>query len=156
MFAMKKPIDIKLTKEGFENLKKELARLQERRPGVVVRLSAAREQGDLSENAGYHAAKEELGKIDSRVNEIKLILRFGDVVEATNSEIVQVGSSLVAQSAGENFDFSIVGELEANPIAGKLSKSSPIGKALIGKRPGEEVEIETPSGKVTYKVVKIK
>ncbi len=153
---MKKPIDVKLTKEGFEKLQKELEELKAKRPGVVTRLTAAREQGDLSENAGYHAAKEELGYVDSRINEIKLLLRFGDVVESKGAEIVQIGNTVVVENGEGKNEFSLVGHLEADPTKGKLSEMSPIGAALIGKKVGETVQIDVPDGKITFKIVEIR
>lgn len=153
---MKKPIDVKLTKEGFEKLQRELEALKEKRPGVVTRLTAAREQGDLSENAGYHAAKEELGYVDSRINEIKFLLRFGEVVQSQGAETIQIGNSIVVESNGQKNEFSMVGNLEADPAQGKLSEVSPIGAALIGKKVGDSVQINIPDGTVTFKILEIK
>jgi transcription elongation factor GreA len=153
---MNKPVDIKLTQEGFENLKKEYQELLDKRPGVIERMSAAREQGDLSENAGFHAAKDALSYIDYRLRELKLLLRFADVIETKQTEVVAFGS-VVTIAAGENkMVYTIVGKLEANPARGKLSDVSPIGSVLLGKRVGETVEVEVPDGKVTYKIIGIK
>ncbi len=153
---VKKPIDVKLTKEGFEKLQKELEELKAKRPGVVTRLTAAREQGDLSENAGYHAAKDELGYVDSRINEIKLLLRFGDVVESKGAETVGIGNTVIVENGQGQNEFSLVGHFEADPTLGKLSEKSPIGAALIGKKVGEAVEIDVPDGKITFKIVEIR
>jgi transcription elongation factor GreA len=153
---MKKPIDVKLTKEGFEKLKADYESLLARRPGVVVRLSAAREQGDLSENAGYHAAKEELGNIDRRLREMKLIMRFADIIDSSSSDTVGLGSVVTVEQDGQMREFSIVGKLEADPISGKVSDISPIGSALMGKKEGDSVEVEIPDGKAVFKIVAIK
>lgn len=152
---MKKPIDVKLTPEGFKKLQDEQSALTEKRPVVLRRMVAAREQGDLSENAGYHAAKEELGYIDSRVKQVKLLIRFGEVVKAKNKDVISLGSKVRARVDGNEVNFFIVGELEADPIKSKLSNVSPIGKALLGKRLGDIVNVEIPDGKVTYTVVSI-
>jgi|SRR3990167_3271087 len=145
----------KFTKEGFENLKKELENLLARRPQVVINLTNAREQGDLSENAGYHAAKEELGQIDSRTKELKYLLRVAKVVEDTNAQIVSFGSKVVLEANGKSQQFQIVEELEADPANGKISTSSAVGSAVIGKKVGDKVEVKTPSGKTIYKIVEI-
>src|SRR3989344_720227 len=147
--------NLRFTKEGYENLKKELENLLTRRPQVVVNLTNAREQGDLSENAGYHAAKEELGQIDSRVKEIKYLLRVGKVVKSTNGQIVSFGSKVTLESNGESQQFQIVEELEADPLKGKISTGSPIGKALLGRSLREKFEVVTPAGKISFKIIKI-
>ena len=152
---MKKPIDIQLTKEGLQNFKKEQQVLIDKRPDVLARLIAAREQGDLSENAGYHAAKDELAYIDHRIRELKLLLRFADVIETNQTGVVAFGSVVTISDGQRNMVFTIVGKLEANPANGKLSDVSPIGKMLIGKKVGESVKVDIPDGNVTYKVINI-
>lgn len=145
----------RFTQEGFDKLKEELDAIQKRRPQVVINLSNAREQGDLSENAGYHAAKDELSQIDSRIKELKYLLRAGRVVESQNKEVVEFGCKVVVNSHGQEMEFTIVEEMEAEPLKGKISTSSPIGKALMGKKAGDIAEIEAPVGKVVYKIIKI-
>src|SRR3972149_11389495 len=140
------------TKEGFENLKKELKGLIDRRPIVVKHLTEAREQGDLSENAGYHAAKDELSHIDSRLRELKYLLRIGKVTQPDGQGMVSFGSKITVEVENSNRQFTIVEQLEADPAGGKISTSSPIGSALLGKKPGETVEIETPQGKTIFKI----
>jgi transcription elongation factor GreA len=152
---MKKPIDITLTPKGFEKIKKEKQDHLERRPGVVKRMSAAREQGDLSENAGYHAAKEELGRIDSRLRELDLIIRFADVVESEKQDGVSIGNKVTVKIGDGSMDYTVVGELEADPAKGRVSNVSPIGKALIGKKVGEKVEFDSPGGKTNIEIVNI-
>lgn len=143
------------TKEGFENLKKELQHLTNRRPIVVKHLAEAREQGDLSENAGYHAAKDELSHIDSRVREIKYLLRVGKVAQSDGQGIVSFGSKVTVETENSNMEFMIVEEFEADPKTGKISTSSPIGSALLGRKLGETVEIQTPEGKTSFKILEI-
>src|SRR3990167_3974630 len=143
------------TKEGFRALEEELDKLIKRRPQVVVNLTNAREQGDLSENAGYHAAKEELGQIDSRVKEIKYLLRVGKVVKSTNGQIVSFGSKVTLESNGESQQFQIVEELEADPLKGKISTNSAVCSTVIGKKVGDSVNVETPAGKTIYKIVEL-
>lgn len=153
---MKKPIELKLTHEGFENLKKELAALAQKRPGVLSRMVLARDQGDLSENAGYHAAKEELGRIDRRTRELKIMIRFADVVDSRSKSIVGFGSIVTVENGGDKMDFTIVNKLEADPMKGKVSDVSPIGSALVGKNVGDLVEIDIPDGKIEYRILSIR
>jgi len=153
---MPKTANFRFTKEGYENLKEELNRLIKRRPTVVVNLSNAREQGDLSENAGYHAARDELSQIDSRTRELKYLLRVGKVIDKENSETISFGSKVTVDVNGQKLEFQIVEELEADPKKGKISTSSPIGAALINRKVGEEISIEIPNGNVIYKILEIK
>lgn len=153
---MKKPIELKLTREGFDNLKKELDFLLERRPGVLTRMVAAREQGDLSENAGYHAAKEELGRIDRRTRELKIMIRFADVVDSHRAAIVDFGSVVTVEQDGQKSVFTIVSKLEADPVHGKVSDVSPIGSALLGAKVGDIVNVDIPDGKIAFKIIETK
>ena len=149
---------IQLTSIGFENLTNELKELENiKRPQVVDRLQKARAMGDLSENSEYSAAREELELIEGRIFEIKQILKNAEVVQTNNQKAsVQIGSSVVVEINGKKEKFEIVGEFEANPMEKKLSHNSPIGQALIGKKPGDWVEVEVPAGKIRYKIVEIK
>ncbi len=153
---MAKKQSFQFTKEGYENFKKALQELEVRRPQVVINLSNAREQGDLSENAGYHAAKDELSQIDHRLRELKYLLRVGKIVKSEEKGIVDFGSCVTLEKERLEVEFTIVEEMEADPAKGKISTSSPIGSALLGKKVGEIVEIETPEGKISYKISKIK
>lgn len=153
---MKKPIDVKFTKEGYAKLGEEYQQLTDKRPLVLARMVAAREQGDLSENAGYHASKEELGKIDGRLRWLKILMRFGEIVDSGGSGIVGIGSDVKVSRDKETYEFSIVGRMEADPAHDKLSEVSPIGKALLGKSVGDEAEVETPDGKIVYKILEVK
>ena len=153
---MKSPIDVKVTQEGFDKLKSELELLVERRPGVLARMVAAREQGDLSENAGYHAAKEELGRIDRRVRELKLMIRFANVITGVDKSTVSIGNIVAVDDGSGTREFKIVGKIEANPMEGKMSDESPIGAALLGKKTGETVSVDVPDGKVVYKILNIR
>ncbi len=147
-----------ITKEGFDNLKKELSELIEiKRPKAVERLSKARSMGDLSENSEYSAAKEELAFIEGRIQEIEDILKVAQVVENKNqNQKVAVGSTVVVENNSQKITFQIVGDFEADPLNKKLSCTSPIGQALIGKKTGDIVEVDVPAGKITYKILEIK
>ncbi len=146
-----------LTKEGFENLKKELTELTKvKRPYAVERLHKARSMGDLSENSEYTAAKEELAFVEGRIQEIEEILKRVEVVENHNgNNTVEVGTSVTVEVDGKKELFQIVGEFEADPLNKKLSHTSPIGQALVGKKVGDWIEVQVPAGKIKYKIVDI-
>ena len=147
-----------LTKTGYEAIKKEYEELVSvKRPQAVERLQKARSMGDLSENSEYSAAKEELAFVEGRVQEIEEILKTAEVVENHNgSTHIELGSSVTVQVDGKTELFQIVGEFEADPLNKKLSHTSPIGQALIGKTVGDLVEVDVPAGKIKYKIVDIK
>lgn len=153
---MKKVIDVQLSPAGYAKLKVEYEELAKGRPEAVVKLTTMREMGDLSENAGYHAAKERLNFIDRRMRELKILLRFSEVIEATDSDSVGFGSTVVLDDGENRREFTIVGGLEADPIKGMLSPSSPIGAAIMNKKVGDSIKIEVPDGQVTYKIIEIR
>jgi transcription elongation factor GreA len=153
---VKKPINLKLTPEGYQDLLDEQKTLTESRPGVLKSMVEAREQGDLSENAGYHAAKEKLGYIDSRLRSLKLMIRFAEVVKGENSKNVTFGNTVVIKNDLGLQTFTIVSAMEADPKDGKMSDRSPLGMALLGKKVGDKVEIEAPNGKLVFNIVDIK
>lgn len=147
-----------LTKEGMEKLNEELRTIKEKeRPETVERLALARMQGDLSENTEYAAARDALAFIDGRVEEIEEILKNAVLIEEKDGpkDSVGVGCKVTVRANGEERIYHIVGEWEADPSKKKVSPSSPLGQALIGRKPGEEVEFEAPAGKVIFTVVKI-
>jgi transcription elongation factor GreA len=148
---------VQITKKGFETLKTELHELKEvKRPKVVDRLSHARSQGDLSENSDYHNARDELDFLDGRISELEDVINNALIIKAKgNGGEVAVGTSVKLVANGKEHVFHIVGEWEADPAERKISHSSPLGQALIGRKPGDEVEVEAPAGKITYKILKI-
>jgi len=149
--------NIQLTKTGFEKLKQELEELKTKtKKEVLKRLNQARSMGDLSENSAYSSAKEELNLVEGRIAELEEILKNAKIVEEVQDKTtVQLGSSVVVEINGKKEKFEIVGEFEADPLNKKLSHTSPIGKALFGKKIGEWIEVEVPAGKIRYKVVEI-
>jgi transcription elongation factor GreA len=151
---------IYLTKEGLEELRKEHADLAKvKRPQTVQRLTDARNQGDLSENAEYVAAREELSFIDGRIDELEEILKQVVIITDTTSKSsgasVKLGSEVTVKIDGKSEIYRVVGEWEADPTQKKISHESPLGKALIGKKLGEKVEVEAPAGKIAYTIVSI-
>ena len=152
----KKPI--KITIEGRQALEKELKVLKdERQPHVIKRVATAREFGDLSENAEYHAAREDLAWIQGRIEEIEHILAQAEVVKANGDSTVSLGHQVVLLTQdGREQEFHIVGEWEADPMAQKISHESPLGQALVGKKVGEIAQFEAPAGTIAYTVKAIK
>jgi len=148
-----------LTQEGFEKLKKELAHLvNHERPALAERLRKAIQQGDLSENADYQIAKEQQGFLEGRIQEIEFLLKNAIIIDSTNGrkDIVEIGSRVTIQEEGFPPEtFQLVGVKEADPSNGRISHASPFGKALLERKVGDMVEIETPAGKTRVKILKI-
>lgn len=145
-----------MTKEGINELEKEKNELISRRSEIAEAIKTAREQGDLSENAEYHAAKDDQERTEARIAELEHILQNVDVISKPRSDNkVRLGSTVKLKSAKEEKLFQIVGTVEADPLNGKVSDESPIGVALIGKQVGDEVEIKTPveTNKFTIKSI---
>ncbi|OGG21200.1 transcription elongation factor GreA [Candidatus Gottesmanbacteria bacterium RIFCSPHIGHO2_02_FULL_40_13] len=148
---------ILLTKEGLEELKKEHENLLSlKRPGLVTRLAEARSQGDLAENSEYAAAKQDLAFVDGRIAELELIIHEAKVVVYHSKKAVDVGCQVTLNIGKKKEVYTIVGEWEADPMQKKISHSSPLGKALLGKRVGEAVEVQAPVGNIIYKIIHIK
>ena len=148
---------IEITKSGLEALKKELDELVNiKRPKVVDRLSNARLQGDLAENSDYHNAKDELEFLDGRISELEGVTRQAVVVTGNGSgDGVSLGTKVTLKMGGSEQIFHIVGEWEADPAEKKISHTSPLGQALLGKNKGDSVEVEAPAGKVVYEILSI-
>lgn len=146
----------KLTREGIEELKAEFEKLMAERPAVAEAIATAREFGDLRENAEYAAAKEKQAKNESRISEIDHILKHSEIIKTpkTNDK-VQVGNTVVLKGEKGSRTLTIVGSVEANPSEGKVSDESPIGKATLGKKLKDKVEIEMPAGVSVFTIEKI-
>lgn len=147
----------RLTQDGIDELKQELQALIDDRPKVAENIKIAREFGDLSENAEYQTARQVQEKNESRISEIEHILANVEVIEARNGDTkVQLGSTVKLENKdGKTKEFQVVGTVEADPLEGKISDESPIGRALLGKKEGDEVEIETPAETTVYRVAHI-
>ena len=149
-----------LTYEGLQKLESELHNLKVvKRKEVAQKIKDAREQGDLSENAEYDAAKDEQRDIEARIDEIEKILKNAEVVveEEVDLDKISVGCrvKILDMEYDEELDYKIVGSTEANSLKGKISNESPVGKALLGARIGEVVTVETQAGDLNYKVLEI-
>jgi len=145
-----------LTPEGLEKMKKELEYLEKvKRKEVSEKLKQTASQGDLSENAGYDAAKEEQGFVEGRIKELKEIIAQAEVIKKKESGNVQIGSFVVLDSEERKNKFQIVSPEEADILKAKLSFKSPLGEALLNKKKGDIVKIDTPGGLKEYKIIKI-
>ena len=149
-----------LTYAGLKALEDELENLRVvKRKEVAGKIKEAREQGDLSENAEYDAAKDEQRDIEARIDELEKILKNVEVVveEEGDLEKINVGCTILVHDDeyDEEIEFKIVGSTEANSLQGKISNESPVGQALIGKKVGDVVDVETPAGNIRYTVLKI-
>ena len=146
---------IRFTKEGFEALAKKRENLLHERKFAVDELKRARELGDLSENGLYKAARARLSSIDARVQRIKLQLNSAVIINNQHTNHVGIGNTVNVLEGKKERTYHMVGDMEADPINHKISLLSPIGKAISGKQAGDEVHISTPSGIVTYRIIKI-
>ena len=149
-----------LTYEGLKKLEDELENLKVvRRKEVSQKIKEAREQGDLSENAEYDAAKDEQRDIEARIEELEKILKNAEVGVEDEADLdkVSIGCSVKILDCefDEELEYKIVGSTEANSLKGKISNESPVGKALLGKQVGDTVTVETPAGEFSYKVLSI-
>ncbi len=146
-----------LTYEGLKKLEDELQNLKVvRRKEVAAKIKEAREQGDLSENAEYDAAKDEQRDIETRIEDIEKILKNAEVV-VVDLEKISIGCSvrILDCEFEEELEYKIVGSTEANSLKGKISNESPVGKALLGKKAGDLVKVETQAGELEYRVLSI-
>lgn len=150
-----------LTQDKLDALEAELKELKsEKIPTIARRIDEARQMGDLSENAEYHAAREEMGWAQGRAREIEHVLDnakvfVGTAASAKNKK-VQIGSTIRVETNGKEKEFSIVGAQEADPLAGKISNESPLGQAFLDKEKGDTVEVTVPAGRQIYRILEIK
>ncbi|MGD2144568.1 MAG: transcription elongation factor GreA [Anaerolineae bacterium] len=148
-----------LTSEGRDELRTELEELVEvKRPALAERLRRAIAQGDLSENANYKAAKEEQSFLEGRIQDIETMLRNAEIIEETDgSGRISLGSrvTVVEEGMRESETFRIVGTPEADPVNGKVSHESPMGKALLGHQVGDVVSVEAPGGEIVFRITDI-
>ena len=149
-----------VTREGYERLKAEIEELKTvRRPKIAAIVAEARSHGDLRENAAYDAARHDQMMNEKRISDLEALLRSAQIIDnddrPSNPEIVTVGSTVVVDFEGDEECYTIVGAIEAKPKDGLISNESPIGKALIGKRVGQEAVVATPGGTSKFTVKRI-
>lgn len=149
---------VKLTEEGLAELVAELEELKSRRAEVAERIATAREFGDLSENAEYSAARDEQGVVETRIAELEDVIADAEVIETIDTDIVSIGSEVELERSSDKkkFTYFVVGSVESNPFENKISNESPIGEAILHKKIGEKVTVQTPKGEVEYKIISLK
>jgi transcription elongation factor GreA len=151
---------VPITREGYETLKKELEYLKKvERPKNIMAIEEARSHGDITENADFEAAKDRQAFIEGRLNQLEYKLSRADIIDPDTlpKDRAVFSRSVVLENidTGENVEYQLVGPDESNIEAGRISVSSPLGKAIIGKRPGDEITLQTPGGKRSYELVAI-
>jgi transcription elongation factor GreA len=149
-----------LTEDGLQKVKEELEYLTTtRRPEVAKMISEAIKEGDLSENAGYDEAKTAQGFLEGRIRDLETILKRVQIIKEGEAakNIVSMGRTVILREVGTEFDetYTIVGSLEADPLNGRISNESPIGKALMGRKVGAKIVANTPGGEITFKIMRI-
>ncbi|MBI3572618.1 MAG: transcription elongation factor GreA [Candidatus Kerfeldbacteria bacterium] len=149
-----------LTKEGRDKLQAEYETLiHTRRKEIASRIQEAKELGDLSENAEYQEAKNEQAFNEGRIEELETILKHMVIIDdgrRSNADVIEVGSFLTAKRDGQKLELHIVGSNEADPLRGKISNESPLGRSLLGRKIGETVVVTTPKGEVSYEVLTLR
>ena len=145
-----------ITESGQRELERELEELKSQRGEIADKIAAARDFGDLSENAEYDAAREAQGLLETRITEIETILQNASIIQAGSSSTVVLGSTVELEANDKTVVYTVVGPVEADPLEGKVSNESPIGQALMGKAVGDTVTISTPKGELAYAVVALR
>jgi len=159
--STKPVVKAQLTQDGHDEIVRELAELQEvKLPAVILRVETARGYGDLSENAEYHSAKEDQELTETRIAELQGILLNSVIVPTSKKKTtVGIGSTIVVSvkhgKSTKEQTLHITGEFEADPKANKISSASPVGKALVSKKKGDVIKVETPGGEASYEIVEI-
>lgn len=148
----KSQVVVPLTAEKYEQLRQDFRKFKKLQEEILVRLQSAREMGDLSENGAYKYAKFELGNVRRKLREIRYLLKHGEVQEKASASEAGFGNKVKLVNGDRELVFTLVSQHESNPGAGKLSTESPIGKAVLGKKAGEEVIVELPDGRVKYRL----
>ncbi|MBM3210279.1 transcription elongation factor GreA [Candidatus Saccharibacteria bacterium] len=150
---MKKAYQI--TEEGRSELQQELETLKASRGEIAEKIAAARDFGDLSENAEYDTAREEQGLVETRIAEIEDILQNAEIIKAGSSNKVTLGVKVELSAGKKRYTYTVVGPVEADPMEGKISDESPIGEAILGKKVGETATVVTPKGDTVYTIESI-
>ncbi len=147
-----------ISAEKLQTLKDEYKELREvRTRDLAKRIDDARQMGDLSENAEYHAAREELSWVQSRIKELEFIIQNAQVIESgTGAKTISIGARILVRVNGKEKEYAIVGGQEADPAAGKISNESPLGLSFLGKKKGDKVSVSVPAGVQEYEILEIK
>lgn len=147
-----------VSKEGLERFKQELDGLiNVKRKEIIERIERAKELGDLSENAEYAAAKDEQAFTEGRIIELKDMIARAEIINSSGRvDLVHVGSKVKVKTDGTETEYEIVGVAEADPLTGKISNESPLGRSFLGRRIGDKIQIQIPKGMVTYTILEIR
>jgi len=149
-----------MTQEGLDKLKSELAELEERRPKILLAIKEAREKGDLSENAEYHAAREELAMTEEKISDLRYKISQAVIVDKSkiggNAIVFGATVKLLDMATKDEEEYTLVGEGEADPLANRILTTSPMGQALLTHVVGDVVEVPVPKGKLKFKVLEIR
>ena len=146
-----------ISQQKKEALEAELEQiLKEQIPNLAKRIDEARQNGDLSENAEYHAAREDLGWVKGRSEEIKNILQNAEIIDQNTGSIARIGSTVEVKVNGKKREFTVVGAQEADPLSGKISNDSPLGRAFLGVKKGQKIQIDVPAGVQVYEILDVK
>jgi len=146
---------VPFTKDGFEKIQKEQEQLLVERVDAIGHLQKSRELGDLKENGYYQASRQKVNAIDARLRRIKFLLKYGVIKESSHSGFVEIGSEVTISSAGKSDTYKIVGGEESDPSGGAISHKSPLGRALLGKKNGENIVFHAPIGDISYKILNV-
>jgi transcription elongation factor GreA len=152
---IKKESAIPFTKDGYQNVLNEKAKLLSERPEAVEHLRKSREMGDLSENGYYKASRARLSFLDARIRRVERLVRLGRVVESTGDGKVQIGSHVIITDGTKQYEYEIVGGYESDPSKHTISNFSPIGRALVGKKVTDIVTVAAPAGIKSYTIISI-
>ena len=151
---------VPMTREGLDKIQTELTELEARRPKVLLQIKEAREKGDLSENAEYHAAREDLSMLEGRIREMRDKIARAVIVDKSKigGDMVVFGATVKLLSIPDNEEeeYTLVGEGENDPLVGKILTTSPMGQALLTKKVGDKVEVPTPKGSLKFKILEIR
>lgn len=146
---------VPFTKDGYEKIEQEQKDLLIERVGAIVHLQKSRDLGDLKENGYYQASRQKVNAIDARLRRIKFLLKYGVVLSSAHSGMVDIGSSVILKQDKDTFTYQIVGGEESNPSEGKISHRSPLGRAILGKKMGDKVQLDVPAGTTIYIIEKV-
>ncbi len=154
-FYMKKEARIPFTRKGYQDVIDQRSKLQSQRPEAVEHLRKAREMGDLSENGYYKASRARLSFLDAQLRKLERLVKLGVVVESSGSGYVDIGSTVTLWDGQKEYKYSVVGGYESNPSEQTISHKSPLGRALMGKRENETIEVDAPKGIMKYTIRKV-
>ena len=154
-FFTSHPARIPFTHEGYQKVLDEKKRLLSERPSVVEDLRKAREMGDLSENGYYKASRAKLSALDANLRRIERLVRLGKIVESQGGDTIDIGSTVTVTDGKNTRSYSVVGGYESDPSKHTISHISPLGKALIGKKEGEEIDVRAPLGITHYTILRV-